>query len=284
MRGTEEKRGETMKKALEVSSVIALAAAGVALGLWLATGDGPGSLAPRVALAETPPAAGGKLLEVAPEGMLVPVWITKVTVGGKFLLAPDAMNPSWLPNQIIPRQRFSASDDWLKDMTIYVENRTDKPVAWLSIALQFPETGNGRTQPTWIYRIQRGRIPAVDASNVSARSGKPLYFGPDATPLELQPGQVLAIHVGDYIDKIKAYVETAMPLTFVTNCYIYFDACLLDDGERWVGGVFSAPDPANPGKWIYQRHHYFPGDMHKYLPNVVTRRGQPPNPAGKAQP
>jgi hypothetical protein len=223
------------------------------------------------------PVPGGKLVEVAPETMWDAVWVTKVTVGDKFLLAPYGKILSPLPNEIIPGHRFLAGDDWLKNMTIYVENRTDKNIAWLEVSLRFPETGNGRTQPVWDYRIQLGRMPAADAFD--GRTGKPLHVDPKAQPLNLKPGQVLVVRVADYMNRIRAYLETAMPLWTVTRCYIYIADCLFADGMGWGGGAYSVPDPAHPGKWRHLGQRYFPGNPHRYLPNVVTGRpGQAPQP------
>lgn len=208
--------------------------------------------------------------------LLYPVWITKVEIGNQFLLNIQDTYNSPLPGEIVRGQSFIAGNDWLKNMNIYVINRADLPVAWLSIALKFPQTGNGQTQPVWIYDIQIGRMPDVDA--VSGRTGKP--FPPEllgSKPLGLQPGGRLTIHVADYMDKIEAYLKSAMPASVVSKVDVWVDVCLFETGLRFSGGAFSRPDLEHPGQWIYfPTRQFFPGNIHKYMPNVVTQPGERP--------
>ncbi len=218
--------------------------------------------------AQTVQASEGQFVRVSPETLWDPVWITKVQIGSQFLLAPyDArLTPS--SGQVMPGQKFSAGNDWLKDTTIYVVNRTNKSLARLEIGLQFPQTGNGRTQPTWIYYVRLGRIPDADAYDKNGKVLPHAFIG--AKPLDLQPGSTLTIHLSDYIDKIQAYLATAMPLSAITECNIYVVSAEFADGLRYAGGAYSIPDPHNPGQWsYYPTHRYFPGDAHLYLPNVV---------------
>ena len=218
-----------------------------------------------------------KLIDVqlATQNLWESVWITKVEIGNQFLLNEyDLYNPP-LPGEVVPGKDFIAGNDWLKHTTLYVINRTNQPIAWLSIALKFPQTGNGQTQPVWVYNIQMGRIPDLDAVNVR---GEPFPPGPPGSKaLGLQPGGRLAIHVSDYIDKIEDYVKTAMPISAINEANIYVETCALEDGLRFTGGGYSRPDPQRPGKWIYLSvRQYFPGNKVQYLPNVVTQRGERP--------
>ena len=218
--------------------------------------------------AQSTQASEGQFVRVSPETLWDPVWITKVQIGSQFLLAPYDAHLTPLDGQVMPGQKFSAGNNWLKDTTIYVVNRTNKSLAWLDIGLQFPQTGNGRTQPTWIYYVKLGRIPDVDAYDKNGKVLPRAFIG--TTPLDLQPGRTLTIHISDYVDKIQAYLATAMPLSAITECNIYVASSEFADGLRYVGGGYSVPDPHHPGQWrYYPTHRYFPGDAHRYLPNVV---------------
>lgn len=222
----------------------------------------------QILTAQTGQGAEGKHVQVATETLLDPVWIIKVAIGNQFLLAPyDARLPH-LSGQVMPGQMFSAGDDWLKGMTIYVMNRTNKPVAWLDIAIRFPQAGNGRTRPARIFEIKLGRMPDADAIYGNGNPIPAAFMG--TKPLNLQPGATLAIHVSDHIDKMQAYVGNAMPLTEINECYIYVSAAEFDGGLRYAGGGYSLPDTQHPGQWHYlPARQYFPGNAHQYLPNVV---------------
>lgn len=208
--------------------------------------------------------------------MWYPVWITKVEIGNQFLLNSHDPYNSPVSGEIVPDKSFIAGNDWLKNTTIYLINRTEIPIAWLSIALQFPQTGNGQTQPVWIYNVEIGRMPDADA--ISGRTGKTISPGPPGSKsLGLQPGGRLTIHVSDYMDKINDYLKTAMPISALSQVHIWVDVCMFEDGLRFSGGAFSRPDPQHPGQWIYlPTQKYFPGNLHKHLPNVVTRVGERP--------
>lgn len=211
---------------------------------------------------------------IATSNMWQPVWITKVQIGTQFLIAPDNPTVAPQPGQIVSGQQFMAGNNWVREMMITVMNRTDNPIAWLSVSLRFSQTGNGHTRPILTYPIQIGRIPDVDKYT---GYGKPLPAAARGTaPLRLQPGNTLVIRASDFIDKIKAQLESAMPLASIRQAYIYVDACVLDDGTRWAGGAYSKPDSQQPGQWLYEARGYFPGDAHRYLPNVVTRAGSAP--------
>lgn len=211
-----------MRNSREVITLVALTLAVALLG-------------PARQLARSAPSGPGALVTTAPEGMLDPIWITRVEVGSQFLLDSTGFVHSPAPGEVLPGQRFQAGGNWLKNTTIYVINRTDKPVAWLEVSLQFPQTGNGRTQPTWIYQLRAGQEPAADVKVTEARNGRPMppeVIG--AESLDLQPGHTLAIHLADFMDKISAYLRTAMPVNQITECYIYTASCELSDGTRWT--------------------------------------------------
>jgi len=153
-------------------------------------------------------------------------------------------------------------------MTIYVMNRANEPLVWLDLALHFPQTGNGRTEPTRIYHIRLGRMPDVDAFYGNGDHIPATLIG--TKPLDLQPGATLAIHVSGHFDKIQAYVEKVMPLTEINECYIYTAIAEFDGGLRYTGGNYSLPDKQHPGQWHYlPTRQYFPGNAHQYLPNIA---------------
>ncbi len=210
---------------------------------------------------------GFKTLVVMAGGPMSPLYITRVTMGNKEMILGTPMSAKQQaanPNLILNARPFEASSGWINDMTLFIKNRTNKTVASATIALRFPETGNGRTQPVWIYQLRLGRLPAVDAFD--GRTGKPLAVDPSLKSIDLPPGQETIVNVGDYIDKIKAYVETAMPLYYVTKMAVSVQDCVFVDGTRYAGGSYSVPDPVHRGKWKYFPSDYFPGNPRQYWP------------------
>jgi hypothetical protein len=223
---------------------------------------------PRVVHARTDQDSAGPLIGVSSGSLWEPVWITKVSIRDQFLLSPYDGNLMPSTGQLMPGQSFAANPDWLRDTTIYVMNRADKPLAWLELALQFPQPGNGRTEPTLIYEIRLGRMPDLDAFDGKGDRIPAEFAG--TKPLDLQPGRTLVIHLADYIDQIRTYVRNAIALAEITRCNIYLAVSEFQDGLRYTGGAYSIPDPNQPGHWRYSpTRQYFPGDAHQYLPNLV---------------
>ncbi|MGH9449171.1 MAG: hypothetical protein ACRD11_01385 [Terriglobia bacterium] len=260
-----------MRKTSELGLIVALAAAGVALGLRVASGNWPlpgGAAVARAQSAQTT-GAGYKILMVEAGDLMSPTAITRVTVGSKEMMlgAPLSLKQEQAePNLIDNRRPFQASNDWLGKVTIYVKNRSDKTIAWINVFVQFPDTGTGAPgSPISTLTILLGRIPAVDIPTVRTASGKPPNFPPSMKPLNLKPGQEIVVHVADYMDRIKGLLENTIPLTMVTKLDIQVNNLYFDDGMQW-GGYYAVPDPANPSNMKSLPEDYFPGNPRHYWP------------------
>jgi len=220
-----------------------------------------GGPAPAVATAQTSPYLSEKLVQASPQTRLNAVMITRVTVGDQAVQCGLMVGPHNV-QRVTP---FQAGQDWLKNMTIHLYNRTNKTIAFVDLPLGFPETGNGRTEPQSIYHIKLGRIPPEDA--FFGRTGQPIPIDSDLTPLAFGPHQTLAVHVGNYINQIRSYVQERMLLSGVTKLVIHGGTLFFDDGMRWqAGGGYSVPNPQHPGKFSPLDRNYFPGIKYRNWP------------------
>ena len=258
-----------MRKIIEIMLIMVLSAAGFARALSAGNGgkSSRGASEPPAPEAAQAAASGHKTVTVMPGGLMSPLFITKVVVGNRTMVLGKPISVKQYhsdPALILNNKPFEAGSGWLNDMVLYIKNRTDKTVASATVLLSFPETGNGRTEPIWIYHIRLGRIPPQDAFD--GRTGSPLRIDPNAKPLNLAPGQDVVVHVADYMNEIKGYVEKAMPLFYVTMVGVSINACTFADGMRYSGGAFSLPDTSQHGNWKYFGSDYFPGDPHRYWP------------------
>lgn len=154
---------------------------------------------------------------------------------------------------------FQADEDWLKNMSISLTNRTDKPIVCAQLRLWFPDTGDGTAvRPMTNYAITVGQRP--ESSLYHADGSK---IPPDSTKkaLLLAPGETLVIHVGDYIQSIQYTIENLgnMPFAQVTRLNIEPTDFYFSDGMRWVGHSYYTPDPEHPGKYTKLADTYFSG-------------------------
>jgi hypothetical protein len=182
------------------------------------------------------------------------VRITKVAVAGQ----PIGTGLSGPRGEYRQGPPFQADEDWLKNMTISLNNRTDKPITCAQLRLWFPDTGDGTaTRSITNYVIKLGQRPEsalhyADGSKIPPDQMRPLL---------LTPSETLLVHVGDYIEEIKATVESLGNIQFsqVTRVNIEPTDFYFTDGMRWVGHTYYTPDPDHPGIYTKLADTYFPG-------------------------
>ena len=121
----------------------------------------------------------------------------------------------------------------------------------MSMHFSFPETGDGRTTPRYMYALTLGRVPSAAAFE----NGRPLRLPVDSKPISFGPGQVLAVSLDNYISGIQPHV----PLATLTKMTIDFGLVYFADGLRWGGG-YRMPD-SQTLTWRRMGPDYFPGDM-----------------------
>jgi hypothetical protein len=197
-------------------------------------------------------AASGHTIEIEAQHRDEPILIKSVIVGGQAveagLIAADGSRQPVTP--------FQSGEDWLQNTTLVLLNRTDKTIAYIQVALMFPETGDGTPQhPIATYSLSLGRIPQTAA--FSGRTGAALVQPAKMQPLSLKPGQTASISLGNYFAEIQANIQS-VPFSSITKCNIRRAVVFCDDGLKW-DGAYSTPDPGRPGKWNRIQGRYFPG-------------------------
>ncbi len=213
------------------------------------------------ALAQLAP--GEKLLRMM-EADRIPdaVMTTNVSVAGRTIECGLWIKPHAVLQPVAP---FQAGDDWLRQTTVTVFNRTNKTIVYGSLIMHFPDTGDCRTAPCAGATIEFGQIPVVDAYD--ARTGKPYKPNhPEMAPLDWKPLQPLVVRIGDHMDDIeRSYLSKLMPVTEVTQVNLSRGVIFFNDGMKW-NGTFSLPDREHPGKFKELPYRYFPGAREHNLP------------------
>ena len=158
---------------------------------------------------------------------------------------------------------FEADDDWLKNMTITLKNRTDKVIVCAEITLWFPETkGANPDHPnaTAAYMIKVGQRPA---SALYHRDGSKIPPDTANKPVVFAPGQTLVIPIADYVDEIQSQVEGVGNTAFshITKLNIQRNLFYFIDGTTWAVDSYFAPDPEHPGNYTRLPDNYFPGHL-----------------------
>jgi len=151
--------------------------------------------------------------------------------------------------------KFQAGDDWLRNLSLVLKNRTSKNIVYVGLKLKFPQT---KTEgPVVEQSFAYGRIPGAVAYN---GSGEKLPQGSDR-PILLAPGQQMTLSLAGHDSEIREGLERLQPFSSISLCYIRYDV-YFEDGTAWWLGRYGAPDPAQPGKIIPMDSQYFPGPVH----------------------
>jgi hypothetical protein len=185
------------------------------------------------------------------------VRITAVTIGTQRIQT----GLSGARGEIKPGTPFQADEDWLKNMTISLTNRTDKPVVCAQLRIWFPDTGDGTaTRPMTSYVITVGQRPE---SSLYYKDGSKISADTTKKALLLAPGETLAIQIAPEIEAIQSTIEGVGNTLFskVTRVEIEPTNFYFSDGMRWdaVNTGYYTPDAEHPGKYIKLDETYFPG-------------------------
>ncbi len=159
-------------------------------------------------------------------------------------------------NVVTSGQTFQATDEaWLRDASVIVSDRSAKEVVGVWLTLYFPEIGDGKS--TVVDHIQIGNVASSETHTLS---GRPLHDN-DNPPFSLLPGHLTAIRVGPNYENTKALRDRTRPSLIPTVCQVMLSLVYFRDGTKWSPGVFSRPDPENPGKYVVIPASEFYADM-----------------------
>jgi hypothetical protein len=210
------------------------------------------------------------------------VVITKVTVAGQEIQPGRGSGA----REDAPGTPFQADEDWLKNMSIFIKNRTDQVIVCAEVDLVFPETGDGTSQPVTSDTLSVGQRPewsryVFDGTREELRLLNPREpldatrmrltpLDPTKKPLSLAPGKTLEIRVADYIEQIQSTVEdpgtygNAKPFSQITRVNVERRTFYFENGMRWDIGTYAVPLENHPGYYTNLTSGYFPGDATQY--------------------
>lgn len=163
--------------------------------------------------------------------------------------------------EIKPGTPFQSDDDWLKNITVSITNRTNKPIVCAQLRLWFPDTGDGTAaRPVAHYDITVGQRPE---SSLYYRDGSKVTPDSKKKAILLAPGEALVIPLAPEFQAIQSTIEGVgnTPLSHVTRVDIEPTNFYFSDGMRWdaVNTGYYIPDANHPGKYTKLDATYFPG-------------------------
>lgn len=132
------------------------------------------------------------------------------------------------------KEEFDESDDWPKRLSFEIESIAAKPIVYLEVNLNFPETKSSGSMMS--YPIKLGVRPDVKTSD----TGQPLL---------LMSGDQLKINVSEYYENLERFIRGRHSMNQIRRAQIEIGFIIFQDGTAWAGD-FLRPDPAKPGRYI----------------------------------
>jgi hypothetical protein len=128
---------------------------------------------------------------------------------------------------------FIANEEWIKEISFQVENTTEKPIVFLQINVNFPETrASGELMS---YTKTFGQRPGSKLA---------------AVPIRLMPKEYLSVSLAAEYDKMGRFLNSRHLITSINKVQLEVGFIVFEDKTAWTAGVFYRPDPDYPGKYI----------------------------------
>jgi hypothetical protein len=125
-------------------------------------------------------------------------------------------------------------DDWAGKIFLKVKNISDKPIVYLSVNMNFPETR--ATGAMMSYPIVMGQRPGSK-------------FRQFHDPIFLLPGESLDIPVTQNHERMKSFVEEGMPFRNIGKVELEVGFVIFADKTAWSAGIFKRQNPNNPDRY-----------------------------------
>lgn len=139
-------------------------------------------------------------------------------------------------------KQFVEKDDWLKGLTVTVENTSNKAISRIVLDLSFPRPkGSSEELSTYTVKMIFGRDPSDTSDSKSQRQ---------VSPGDRADVKLLEVN----LPFIKEDLERLGYPTKITQAQIMVSSVTFSDGSMWAGDdTILYPDPNNPGKKIDPR-------------------------------
>jgi hypothetical protein len=133
-------------------------------------------------------------------------------------------------------ERFDGNDDWLPTILFKAKNISNKPIVYLAINVNFPET-RATLGAMMSYAIEFGQKPD---SKLPSKG----------QPMVLLPNDTVEINLQDHYPRIKAFIERRLTIRDIHQADLEIGFVIFDDRTGWSAGNFYRQDPANPDRYI----------------------------------
>ncbi len=130
---------------------------------------------------------------------------------------------------------FDEDDDWLNRTFLKVKNISNKPIIYLAVNVNFPETR--ATGGMMSYPIVFGQMPGSK-------------FPQKQDPMFMMSGDTLEIPLTKHYAKIKSFVERRHRIAYIHKAELEIGFVVFADKTAWMAGEYLRQDPNDPDHFI----------------------------------
>lgn len=135
------------------------------------------------------------------------------------------------------KEEFEESDDWPKRLSFEIQSVAAKPIVYIELNLNFPETRT--TGNLMSFPIRLGVRPDLN-------------FPRDNEAFRLMPDEKVSISIARQYDKLAEFVERRTPMSTINKIQVEVGFIIFEDGTAWAGEFLRA-DPSKPGRYVPAR-------------------------------
>jgi hypothetical protein len=132
------------------------------------------------------------------------------------------------------KEEFDESDDWPKRLDFEIESIAVKPIVYLQVNLNFPETKSSGNLMS--YPIRFGI--------------RPDFPDPSSKSLRLMPGEKFEFAVEPHYQQLERFLRKRHLMSELHQAEVEIGFIIFEDGTGWTAGDFLRPDPNNPKRYI----------------------------------
>ena len=130
---------------------------------------------------------------------------------------------------------FDAGNNWIENLSFNLENVSDKPIVFLNVNLNFPET---RTT---------GNLMSYGKS-FGLRPGSKLKSSNE--PMVLKPGETLKVVLDNEKDRIYKFINERQPVQTIHKIELEIGFVIFEDKTAWTAGAFLRQDVNDSDRYV----------------------------------
>ena len=132
-------------------------------------------------------------------------------------------------------ESFDEDENWLKNLSFKLENKSGKRIVYLQVNVNFPETR--ATGNLMSFPIVFGQFPGIPNHSKNP-------------PFLLNPDNSIEVELSKDYDELAKFINGRSPIKSMRKVELEIGFVIFDDKTAWSAGAYSRQDPNNPKRYV----------------------------------